>query len=64
MKYTSSLSDVLLRHAHTTGALLCIGVISLGSVASVFAAKNLNLQLTINPGVLNVDIVDDSYVSV
>lgn len=66
MKYTAShrISHFLFRHIHTTSALLCIGVIGFGSIFSAFAAKNLNLLLTINPGVLSVDIVDGSYVSV
>jgi hypothetical protein len=66
MKYTSShsVSEFLFRHIHTSTALACIGVIGFGSIFSAFAAKNLNLQLVINPGVLSVDIVDGSYVTV
>lgn len=47
----------------TVSVLLTL-VLSLGFVVEVYAASTSNFNQTINPGVLAIDIVDGSYVSV
>ncbi len=61
---TSSLSSFLLRKMNIATAGMILGVMTLSTVAGVYAAATSNFTLTVNPGTLSVDIVDSSYVTV
>lgn len=49
---------------HIATASFVLGVMTLSTVAGVYAASTSNFTLTVNAGTLSVDIVDASYVTV
>ena len=61
---TSSLSSFLLRKMNIATAGMILGVMTLSTVAGVYASATSNFAQTINAGTLSVDIVDGSYVTV
>ncbi len=56
----TSFSSFLLRKTNIATAGIILGAMALSTVVGVYAATS-NFTLTVNPGSLNVDIVDGSY---